>query len=37
MPSNTICKWLRKALDDPKLARVDMELGVDPSLAAFHA
>lgn len=31
------CRWLRKALDDLKLARAALQLGVDPGLAAFHA
>jgi len=35
--SKATCRWLRPALDDLKLARKALEIGVDPRLAAFHA
>ena len=37
MPEPLACRWLRKALDDLRLAEAAMDIGVDPGLAAFHA
>ncbi|MEB3861607.1 MAG: HEPN domain-containing protein [Desulfurococcales archaeon] len=35
--SDVTCMWMRKALDDLRLAEAALEIGVDPGLAAFHA
>ncbi len=37
MPESLTCRWLKKAIDDLKLAEKALEIDVDPGYAGFHA